>query len=333
MQCLHNHLASGGDSTYGEFTGYVAEVVAEPFDAVVVGGGIFGVWSAIELAQKGFKVALLDAREPGHEAGSSHGDGRIFRMAYTEEIYVNMMKMALEKWIALEEVSEEKLLYFTGGVHIAKVGDEDSLILESMYLKLGLIYERLPFREACERFPQFSIEEGWDVLYQPDYGVLFATKCVKACWKHASSLCDTFENQKVIKIEKKGTSSLVYTNTGKIFLASNVIIAAGAWTSKLLKEHFEFEVPTCVTAEVVSYFAVDQENAPGHEYTNMPVFISSCDNGLNSYGYYGLPVIEVPGVKLVSAFFFYIHFEISNTIDRVRIMQASSSAMWNPIDL
>ena len=54
------------------------------FDVVVVGGGVMGSWTAARAAARGAKVCLLDQYDAAHSRGSSHGDGRIYRMAYEE---------------------------------------------------------------------------------------------------------------------------------------------------------------------------------------------------------------------------------------------------------
>ena len=53
-------------------------------------------------------------------------------------------------------------------------------------------------------------------------------------------------------------------------------------------------MPTEISAETVSYFRPKDDAAP-FGYAEMPVFISDRDNGLGPYGYYGLPIIDVPG--------------------------------------
>lgn len=43
-----------------------------------------GAWTAVCAAREGAQVLLLDQYPPGHTMGSSHGDGRIYRIAYKE---------------------------------------------------------------------------------------------------------------------------------------------------------------------------------------------------------------------------------------------------------
>ncbi|KAK3284255.1 hypothetical protein CYMTET_8091 [Cymbomonas tetramitiformis] len=72
------------------------------YDVVVLGGGVIGAATADSIASRGVSCLLVEQFEPGHERGSSHGDGRIFRFAYEEQIYVQLMKHALEGWQQLE---------------------------------------------------------------------------------------------------------------------------------------------------------------------------------------------------------------------------------------
>ena len=50
-------------------------------DVLVVGGGVMGAWTAAMAARRGASVVLADQFEPAHDRGSSHGDGRIYRLA------------------------------------------------------------------------------------------------------------------------------------------------------------------------------------------------------------------------------------------------------------
>jgi len=84
--------------------------------------------------------------------------------------------------------------------------------------------------------------------------------------------------------------------------ARKVVLAPGAWLSGLARQFFGLDLPTTVSAETVSYFAPRRGCGIDHTYKAMPVFLSYIDNALGPYGCYGLPQIDVAGVK-VSAHF------------------------------
>ena len=91
-------------------------------DLVVIGGGVMGVWAAIMARKRGASVVLADQFAPAHEHGSSHGDDRIYRFAYTEDLYVDMMLRSLPLWQELQSFAGHDLLATTGGLQFAPIG-------------------------------------------------------------------------------------------------------------------------------------------------------------------------------------------------------------------
>ncbi len=82
----------------------VAETSHDDLDVIVIGGGIMGL-ATTELvsASSGKRVMLLESGPSVcHDAGSSGGDGRIMRYAYTEQLYVDMSKRSMQGWWSLE---------------------------------------------------------------------------------------------------------------------------------------------------------------------------------------------------------------------------------------
>ena len=49
----------------------LARLTAQRYDAIVVGGGIYGACAAWEAALRGLKVALIEARDFGHATSSN----------------------------------------------------------------------------------------------------------------------------------------------------------------------------------------------------------------------------------------------------------------------
>ena len=54
------------------------------FDVIVAGAGGMGTAAAAHLARRGASVLAIDRFRPGHGRGSSHGQTRLFRLAYFE---------------------------------------------------------------------------------------------------------------------------------------------------------------------------------------------------------------------------------------------------------
>ena len=72
---------------------------------IVVGAGAFGGWSALQLAQRGMRVTLVDAWGPGNSRASSGGETRTIRATYgpTHTLYVQMVARALQLWQAYQQ--------------------------------------------------------------------------------------------------------------------------------------------------------------------------------------------------------------------------------------
>ena len=151
--------------------------VRATYDVLVVGGGVLGAWTAAIAARRGATVALADQFEPAHTRGSSHGDGRIFRLAYHQEHYVDMMLHSLPLWQQLQEFAGEPLMATTGGINIASAR-EALADLQNLYERRGFAHELMTAAEVNARWPQFALAADLHALYQPDYGVLFASRCV-----------------------------------------------------------------------------------------------------------------------------------------------------------
>src|SRR6266566_6189304 len=102
----------------------MAAAVAD-YDAIVVGLGAMGSSALYQLSRRGLRVLGLEAFEPGHRLGSSHGESRVIRLAYFEHPnYVPLLQRAYELWDQLERTSGAKLLHITGGLMIGRPDTE-----------------------------------------------------------------------------------------------------------------------------------------------------------------------------------------------------------------
>src|SRR5713101_9101251 len=98
------------------------------YDVIVVGLGAMGSAALCELSRRGQRVLGLEAFEPGHALGSSHGESRVIRLAYFEHPdYVPLLRRAYALWHELEAASGETLLIQTGGLFI---GARDSMLVK-----------------------------------------------------------------------------------------------------------------------------------------------------------------------------------------------------------
>ncbi|GAA0452518.1 N-methyltryptophan oxidase [Paractinoplanes deccanensis] len=213
-------------------------------DAIIVGGGAMGSAAAWQLARAGARVLLLERFEPGHTRGASHGASRIFRLAYAQPDYIGLAREALELWRELDP----SLLELTGGVDH---GDRASIEpIANALAAAGVPGRWLPAAEATARWP--GLRFTGPVLFHPSSGRLHADKAVAALQAAAAAHGATIQHgTEVTSVAVRGDDLAEVVTAGETLRARRVIVAAGAWTAKLLPGL----LPLRVTQEQPAHFA------------------------------------------------------------------------------
>ena len=77
---------------------------------IVIGLGAMGSSALYNLSKRGVEVIGIDRFSPPHQFGSTHGDTRVFRVAYKEGIdYVPLLIRAKELWYELSQEAEREI--------------------------------------------------------------------------------------------------------------------------------------------------------------------------------------------------------------------------------
>src|SRR5581483_9296433 len=146
-------------------------------DVVIVGAGLAGSAAAWALSSRGRSVVLLEALEPGHRRGSSHGSARIFRRAYPDPLYVRLTGQAQELWRRLSDEAGEELVHATGAVDYGPARTQEKMY--DLLTEAGVTVELMPAGAAAERWPGISF--GADpVMFHPDGGALDPERAMAA---------------------------------------------------------------------------------------------------------------------------------------------------------
>jgi monomeric sarcosine oxidase len=267
-------------------------------DLIIVGAGLAGSAAAWAASARGMDVTVLEAFEPGHHRGSSHGSARIFRRAYHDPLYVTMTGRAGEAWQRLQEAAGEQLLQFTGGLDAGL--RRDPVALHAVLASCGVPASLLSPAEAAERWPGCDFKDTGPVMYHADAGVLDPDRAIAAMLRLAQQRgADIRFGTPAEHISVGSGTATVHTRSGP--LAAPVVVAApGAWIAPLLAGVTGLP-PLTVTQEQVFHFGPKSPPAttpPATGATPWPIFISEDERGV----FYGLPGGrdgEVPGaVKL-----------------------------------
>lgn len=69
------------------------------YDVIVVGAGVFGLWTAYHLRRAGKCILLIDAFGAGHEHSTSGDESRVMRMGYgADDLYTRAALRSLQLW-------------------------------------------------------------------------------------------------------------------------------------------------------------------------------------------------------------------------------------------
>jgi sarcosine oxidase len=262
---------------------------AEPADVVVIGAGLAGSAAAWALARRGRSVVLLEAFQPGHRRGSSHGSARIFRRAYPDPLYVRLTGQAQVLWRQLADEAGEELVTTTGAVDYGP-GREQEKIYEIL-TGFGVPAELMTAGAAAERWPGMSF--GPDpVMFHPAGGVVDPERAMAAMRASAAARgAQISYGTPALRVEAVGDGATVHT-ADRSWRAPTVVVAAGAWLEPLLGGHVPLP-PLVVTQEEVFYFA---PRAPGP----WPAFIRH-DEDATMYGLLAGRDGQVPGAVKIGA--------------------------------
>ncbi|MFC4588440.1 FAD-dependent oxidoreductase [Sphaerisporangium corydalis] len=262
-------------------------------DVVVVGGGGMGSAAAWRLAGGGAEVVLLERFEEGHVRGASHGASRIFRVSYTEPVYIGLAQEAERSWRELEDASGVSLLTVTGGVDHGRTADL-GLLAEAVEAA-GAPGEWLAPEEAAERWP--GLRYDGRVLFHPAGGRLHADDAVSALQAQAARLGAVVRHRTpVTAIVVRGDDAVEVRAGEDVYHAKRVVVAAGAWAGKLLGGLVPLP-PLRVTQEQPAYFAPLGEAA-------WPSFVHHLDDAsLAAAGYpSGVYGLGTPGEGVKAGF-------------------------------
>lgn len=150
-------------------------------DAVVIGAGVFGAWSAWHLKRQGMKVRLVDQYGAGHARASSGGESRVIRVSYGgDPIYSPMARASLAQWEALSRKQALPLLHRTGVLWFSPASD-DYMAKSLAWLRAERIaHESGDSTWLRQRWPQIAFREGESGFLESASGALIAGRAVQS---------------------------------------------------------------------------------------------------------------------------------------------------------
>lgn len=198
-------------------------------DVVVVGGGIIGLSAAWHLGREGAEVVVLD---PAPGTGASHAAAGMLapiHEAYWGENHILRLNLAASlAWPAFAEaLGTESVDYRRNGMLMAAYDADDKALLDSLgdlHEQEGLPVERLRSRECRSKEPLLApgVRGG---VYSPLDHQVNPRRVIAELLERVATIPES---------AAKVAPNQVTTEDGRIVACHRVVVAAGAWTGRLL---------------------------------------------------------------------------------------------------
>jgi glycine/D-amino acid oxidase-like deaminating enzyme len=261
-------------------------------DAVVIGSGVFGAWTAHFLAAGGARVTLVDAYGAGNSRSSSGDESRILRCGYgRDEIYSRFAHRSRALWRELDARIEPGLpLWHPCGVlWLASAGDAYVADTLETLRSGGYAVEVLDRTALGARYPHLAADGIEIALLEPAGGVVMARRSIQALTAELSRARVIVRRGQALGPSAPGPVTSVRLADGTDLSGGLFVFACGAWLPAVFPELLGQRIVP--TRQAVMYFGA----APGDDRftgARMPAWI---DFGS---GIYGIPDLENRGVKV-----------------------------------
>lgn len=213
-------------------------------DVIIVGGGVAGLSTAMQLAQRGQKVIVLE-REMLGNGSTGRAAGLLGQLRGTAE-HTRMLMDGLEIVRELERQAEVEIFIQTGSLRVGETPDRAQEIadLVAMGQAIGFQIERLPIAEVAEMMPYMKTDDLIEACYCPTDGHLQPAELVGAYVKVGKGLGVQYVTGCPVEsiLLEGGKTKGVRTAIGE-YHAPAVVNAAGPW-SYLVADMADLVLPT-----------------------------------------------------------------------------------------
>ncbi|WP_265530106.1 FAD-dependent oxidoreductase [Sphingomicrobium marinum] len=263
--------------------------------AVVVGAGVFGVWTAKALMDAGLHVTLMDANGPANARASSAGESRMTRGAYgPDEIYTRMALASLSDWKALS-VSAELPLFHAHGV-LFFFHEEIDYFRQSLEVhhRLGLPTEELTPEQMAARYPMIDYDGVAVGLFEPEFGAIMARRSVQTLVAQMVLGGLDYRRGKASPLTMpRGPSPLgaVRLDDGSQIEGDIMVYALGPWMPQGFPDILDRKI---VTSRQEVFFFAPPAGSDDFSPAKMPGWADFDAGGLH----YGFPDLEARGAKI-----------------------------------
>ena len=264
----------------------------EVWDAVVIGAGVFGSWSAWNLRKQGKKVLLVDAWGPSHARASSGGESRLTRTEYGgDEVFTRFAWESLSEWAALSKRAGLPIFHPIGALYIYQKEPATLAASWALNKKLGAPMERIERAQLLKRYPQLGLDGIQFGVLQPTMGALMARRSVQTLVREFVAAGGTYQQLAIQPPKAGATFDAITSVSGETVRAKQFIFACGPWLPKLFPDAIGTRIVP--TRQEVFFFAPEAGDTR-FEPSHLPAWVDADEAGIP----YGFPDLEARGFKI-----------------------------------
>jgi len=260
----------------------------------IVGAGVYGVTTALELRGRGHAVTLVDPGPVPHEAASSTDVSKMVRMDYGSDVfYHELAEAALEGWDRWNADWPRPLFHDTGFLVLsADAMSEGGFEYESWRVLRARGYrpERTGGADLSRRFPEWNADAYPDGYLSTRGGWAESGAVVARLFELALAAGAVFRPGVLAELTQRGPRVVgVRLTDGDAVAADTVLVCAGAWTPKVLPWLADV---LWTTGQPVVHFRARE--AARYRGPGFPPFAAD----IAGSGWYGFPALEDGRVKI-----------------------------------
>jgi sarcosine oxidase len=264
--------------------------IGNKYDAVVIGAGVFGAWTAWHLVRRKQRVLLVDAYGPANSRASSGGESRIIRMGYrADEIYTRWAQRSLVQWKDLFAATRQGLFHETGVLWLA--GQDDTPLRQTIatLARCSVPFEEIDSGELKRCYPQIGLDDVSRGILEPQSGVLMARRGVAAVVEDAIRAGVEYRVTEIMTPDAGKRLESVASCGGERITAGQFVFACGAWLGRVFPGVLGPRI--FPTRQEVFFFGIPAGDTRFNP-EKLPTWLFQEDE------YYGMPNIEERGLKV-----------------------------------
>jgi glycine/D-amino acid oxidase-like deaminating enzyme len=204
------------------------------YDWIVIGAGITGSVLGYELAQKGFKVLLLE-KNSNDDNATRYSYGGIAYWSGTDDFSRKLCQESREIYQTLSEELEAETEFRELDLMLTIFSENDPNIVAKNYQKFAIQPQLLTPQEASSIEPLLNLDAISGVLKLP-HGHLHPQKTNKAYQQAFVRLGGTIKYEQVNQLISQNNKITGVKTNKEQYSAKNTVVCAGGLTHSLLKQ-------------------------------------------------------------------------------------------------